>query len=90
MDTSRHNDEITWQAPDGWSVEDIDYYAAQGNASRVFLGDEYQELLKPWRILHSQRLSAVSYVATGEYSMPKLYPDFTYPLMRGIDKILDL
>ena len=32
------NEEITWQAPDSWSAEDIDYYAAQGNASRVFLG----------------------------------------------------
>ncbi len=83
------NEEITWQAPDGWSAEDVDYYAAQGNASRVFLGDEHQELLKPWKVVHSQRLSAVSYVATGGYSMPKLYPDFAYPLMRGIDNILD-
>ena len=83
------NEEITWHAPDDWSAEDVDYYAAQGNASRVFLGDEHKELLKPWRIIHSQRLSAVSYVATGGYSMPKLYPDFAYPLMRGIDYILD-
>ena len=83
------NEEITWQAPDGWSAVDVDYYAAQGNAGRVFLGDEHQELLKPWEIVHSQRLSAVSYVATGGYSMPRLYPDFAYPLMRGMDRILD-
>ena len=83
------NEEITWQAPDGWSSEDVDYYAAQGNAGRVFLGNEHQELLKPWKIVHSQRLSAISYVATGGYSMPRLYPDFAYPLMRGMDSLLD-
>ena len=83
------NENITWQAPDGWSAEDVDYYAAQGNAGRVFLRGEHKELLKPWKIVHCQRLSAVSYVATGGYSMPKLYPDFAYPLMRGMDSILD-
>lgn len=83
------NEEITWQAPDGWSAEDIDYYAAQGNASRVFLGQKYSGLLQSWKIVHSQRLSAISYVATGGYSMPKLYPDFAYPLMHGIDRMLD-
>jgi len=82
-------EEIFWQAPEGWTAGDADYYAAQGNASRVFLGHEYNELLQPWKILHTQRLSAISYVGTGGYSMPKLYPDFAYPLMRGIDTILD-
>jgi SAM-dependent methyltransferase len=84
------NEEIIWQAPDDWSAEDIDYYAAQGNASRVFLGQKYSELLQSWKIVHTQRLSAVSYIGTGGYSMPKLYPDFAYPLMRGIDSVLDL
>ncbi len=83
------NEEITWQAPAGWSPGDVDYYAAQGNASRVFLGGEYQELLKSWKLVYKQRLSAISCIATGGYSMPKLYPDFAYPLIRGIDSILD-
>jgi hypothetical protein len=83
------NEEITWQAPEHWSADDIDYYAAQGNASRVFLGQKYSGLLQSWKIVHRQRLSAVSYIGTGGYSMPKLYPDFAYPLMRGIDRVLD-
>lgn len=83
------NEKITWLAPDGWSAEGVDYYAAQGNASRVFLGQECSELLQSWKVVHPQRLSAISYVGTGGYSMPKLYPDFAYPLMRGIDSILD-
>lgn len=83
------NDEIAWQAPAGWSAEDVDYYAAQGNASRVFVGKEFSAQLALWNIVHTQRLSAISYVGTGGYSMPKLYPDFAYPLMCGIDKLLD-
>ena len=83
------NEEITWNAPQNWSADNVDYYAAQGNASRIFLGKKYRESLKSWNIIHTQRLSAISYVATGGYSMPKLYPDFAYPLMRGIDSILD-
>jgi len=83
------SDEITWQSPEGWSAEDADYYAAQGNATRVFLGKKYSELLQSWNLVHTQRLSAISYIGTGGYSMPKLYPDFAYPLMRGIDCILD-
>jgi SAM-dependent methyltransferase len=82
-------DKITWQAPDDWSADDVDYYAAQGNASRVFLSNKYHELLKPWSIVHSRRISAFSYVATGGYSMPQLYPDSAYPLMRKLDKLLD-
>ena len=46
--------------------------------------------LEGWRIVKRERLSAISYVATGGYSMPQLYPDIAYPLMRGIDRILDL
>jgi SAM-dependent methyltransferase len=83
------NEEITWQAPEGWSADHVDYYAAQGNASRVFLDQDYSELLKSWKIVHTQRLSAISYIGTGGYSMPKLYPDFAYPFMRSIDSILD-
>lgn len=83
------NEKITWHAPDAWVSDDVDYYAAQGNASRVFLGQKYNVQLRPWKILHTQRLSAISYVGTGGYSMPKLYPDFAYPLMRAIDSILD-
>jgi len=82
-------EEITWNAPENWSPDNVDYYAAQGNASRVFLGQSYRQSLQSWNIVHSQRLSAISYIATGGYSMPKLYPDYAYPLMRGIDSILD-
>jgi len=81
---------IDWLAPEGWTADDVDYYAAQGNASRIFSGRKYGHLLKSWNIIHTQRLSAISYVATGGYSMPKLYPDVAYPVMRAIDNILDL
>lgn len=81
------NKPITWFAPDGWNAEDVDYYAAQGNASRVFFKDEHAEYLCDWTIHHRQRLAGISYVASGGYSKPQLFPDLAYPLMRAIDSL---
>lgn len=80
---------IAWEAPEGWTPADDDYYAAQGNASRVFLSRAYRDRLDGWRVLSKKRFSAVSYVLSGGYSKPQLYPDAWYPLMRGIDRCCD-
>ena len=34
--------EIEWFAPEDWSPESVDYYAAQGNASRIFVGRRFR------------------------------------------------
>ncbi len=81
---------IDWCAPEGWSPEAIDYYAAQGNASRVFLGGYFEAQLEAWNLLAIIRRAAISYVASGGYSGPQLYPLFALPLMKGIDAICDL
>ena len=41
--------EIEWDAPEDWSPEQIDYYAAQGNASRIFLGKRFRHKLGDWQ-----------------------------------------
>jgi SAM-dependent methyltransferase len=81
---------IEWLAPRGWSPVQADYYAAQGNATRIFLREELGESPGGWRIARRQRLSAISYVASGGYSGPQLYPAAALPLMRGIDTLCDL
>jgi hypothetical protein len=43
------NKEIEWKAPKGWSPEEIDYHAAQGNASRVFVGHRFRMQLAGWQ-----------------------------------------
>jgi SAM-dependent methyltransferase len=84
------NKEIEWEAPAGWSPEQIDYYAAQGNASRIFVGRKFRHKLGDWRTINTQRLSAIAYAASGGFSKPQLYPTSALPLIRKLEKILDL
>jgi hypothetical protein len=83
-------DPISWFAPPVWKPDDIDYYAAQANASRIFLGNAYKRRLIKWNMITRKRFSAISYVALGGYSKPQLYPDVAFPAMRVLDKICDL
>ena len=82
--------EIEWFAPEGWSAENVDYYAAQGNATRVFLGRGYRSRLGAWQKVETMRLSAIAYAASGGYSKPQLYPTALLPLIKKLEKALDL
>lgn len=81
--------EIRWDAPEGWSPEQIDYYAAQGNASRVFLGKHFRHKLGDWQTIKTRRLSAIAYAASGGFSKPQLYPTSALPLLRKLENLLD-
>jgi len=78
---------ITWTAPEGWSPSDSSYYAAQGNATRVFRSKIYRERLKGWRITETNVLASLSYVASGGFSGPQLYPESFYPVLMRIDRL---
>jgi len=82
--------EIEWFAPVGWSSEKIDYYAAQGNATRIFIRNGFRSQLGNWQTIRTIRLSAIAYAASGGYSGPQLYLTSTLPLLRGLEKVLDL
>src|SRR5687768_745858 len=82
--------EIEWDAPEDWSPEKIDYYAAQGNASRIFFGRRYRHKLGDWKKIETQRLSAIAYAASGGFSKPQLYPTSALPLIHKLEKVLDL
>lgn len=82
--------EIEWFAPEDWSPESVDYYAAQGNASRIFVGRRFRQNLKNWEKVETVRLSAIAYAASGGYSKPQLYPTALLPLMKKLEKGLDL
>jgi len=83
-------DEIKWKAPDGWSPDGDSYYAAQGNAYRIFFQRQHKDLLKGWNVITKERRSCISYVASGGYSKRQLYPTQALPLMRGVDAICDI
>lgn len=82
--------EIEWNAPADWSPDKIDYYAAQGNASRIFLGKRFRHKLSGWQKMETRRLSAIAYAASGGFSKPQLYPTSALPLIRKLEKVLDL
>lgn len=77
---------IGWFAPAGWSPTDMDYYASQGNATRIFTGRAYRQYLQEWNVVLVKRLVYISYVASGGYSQPQLYPDRWYGLMKALDR----
>lgn len=91
-----HKEPVNWNEKILWDVEekevllDKSYYSAQGNATRVFLKKEYELSSRLWKIILVERYSAISYVLSGGYSKPQLYPDFSYPLIKLLEKILDI
>lgn len=80
---------IGWFAPKGWTPESVDYYAAQGNATRIFVGKRYRSNLANWKKVETIRLSAIAYAASGGYSKPQLYPTALLPLIKKLEKGLD-
>ena len=82
--------EIQWFAPLDWLPDNTTYYASQGNASRIFLGNRYRRFFTDWQLVEVKRLSAISYIATGGYSRPQLYPSAVLFIMKAIDYLCDL
>ena len=81
---------IDWDASEDWSPENIDYYAAQGNATRVFVGTDFHHKLAGWQKIETIRLSALAYAASGGFSKPQLYPTSALPLIKRLEKLLDM
>jgi SAM-dependent methyltransferase len=80
-------DEIRWYAPDDFSPDEMTYYAAQGNAQRIFFTDEYASELGDWRIVRRSQFAGIPYVAAGGFRGPQLYPARLLPALRVIDHL---
>jgi len=65
------------------------YYAAQGNATRLFFRREGPESWPPgWRMLHREAFSGFSYLLSGGYSRPAFYPCAWVGLLLRLDQVL--
>jgi SAM-dependent methyltransferase len=90
-----HHEPLGFTQPISWdrSAADGDwagsYYAAQANAWRVFRLGEGAGKLPEWKTILVKPLAALSYVASGGFSRPSLYPSFLFPFVRGLDRIAD-
>ncbi len=86
-----HHEPIAWRQPINLADElprPRDYYAAQGNATRVFFRREFGAWPADWVVLQARALSAFSYVMSGGYSKPALYPVSCLEFLQNWDQIL--
>ncbi len=62
------------------------YYAAQANAWRIFkLG---QGETNPWKVVRLLPITSLSYIGSGGFQGPQLYPSVAYPVVYRLDQIL--
>ena len=81
---------LPWRAPDRFDPNAPNYYAAQANAWRIFVQREFDPNLANWRLVALKRLASLSYVASGGFSRPSLYPDWLFRGMQICDWFLGL
>lgn len=78
---------IKWFAKDKEEILNSGYYAAQGNASRIFSSKIYKENLVDWKIITIKKKSYISYVLSGGYSKPQLFPNSFLSFLFFIDRV---
>ena len=80
---------IDWHSPPGWTADAVDYYAAQGNAFRIFLNREIDVEQSGWKVCRIERFSALPYILSGGYSRPQLYPNGLLPVLEAVGRLCD-
>jgi SAM-dependent methyltransferase len=72
-----HHEPVAWKEP----INRADslprprhYYAAQGNATRLFFRQEISGWPEGWKIFHAEGFSCFHYLFSGGYSKPAFYP----------------
>jgi SAM-dependent methyltransferase len=72
-----HHEPVGWRVPIS-RAESIarphDYYAAQGNATRLFFQKGIPGGPVDWAIFHAERFSCFHYLLSGGFSKPAFYP----------------
>lgn len=81
---------ITWEAPPGFNPAATSYYAAQGNASRIFGPGGRGLELPGWATRDVSYFPALPWLLTGGFRGPSLAPGPLRPLAGGIERLLGL
>lgn len=81
-----HHEPVGWGDPIDAAEKprETGYYAAQGNATRMF----FQSKVKGWQLIHAEAFSAFHYLFAGGFSKPALYPRRLLKPLRGVDALL--
>jgi SAM-dependent methyltransferase len=80
-------DKISWLAPPEFSPENVDYYAAQGMATRHFWWREAHDRLDGWRVREVTPLPTFAYFASGGFSDTQIGGRLTQAFLRGVDRV---
>lgn len=81
---------IAWDAPADFDPRAVTYYAAQGNAWRIFGRHDYAARLFGWHQREVRYYPALPWLLTGGFRGPSLCPPWLGWLARGIDRMLAL
>jgi len=65
----------------------LEYYAAQGNAWRIFQKNEYHDTFEEWSRINVKLLVAADYMVSGGFTGRKLFPWKSAAFLRAIEKI---
>jgi SAM-dependent methyltransferase len=80
---------IQWSSPAEFNPWLVHYYAAQGNAERIFFTDKYSNKLQDWSIIIKHKYSALVYILSGGYSKPQLFSSKHYNILKQVEKAMD-
>ena len=72
-----HHEPVGWRVPINLAdslARPRDYYAAQGNATRLFFRREIPGWPAGWSVFHAEAFSCFHYLLSGGYSKPAFYP----------------
>ena len=87
-----HHEPVAWKQTIDFANEYArprDYYAAQGNATRLFFAKrDYSDWLDGWQVAHAEAFSAFHYFFSGGYSKRALYPLALLAALRMTDAML--
>jgi SAM-dependent methyltransferase len=81
---------IIWEAPESFSANQQHYYAAQGNAWRVFARGEYPLQPRDWKIMEIRFFPALLYLLAGGFRGPTLVPRVCIKVAQAIDRLLEM
>lgn len=87
-----HDEPVGWGRPIDLGTEDKPegYYAAQGNATRLFFGRNRSDWLAGWQIERAERFACWSYFATGGFSKRQVARERWWPLLCKADQWLSV
>jgi len=81
--------DIEWTAGEDFRPDNAGYYAAQGNASRIFTGEKFKAGLGEWEIKEIKYYFGVRLPGHwGDFASPAVSNSFAFPFFNSIDSVL--